>query len=244
MRNLRSRIPATCFLSIFICSHAGAVETPSNKWDESAELSVVSTNGNSKATPVSAKNDFTYRWTKSTLEVIGRALGTSEKDATTAEEYFASEELTRTLTGKNYVYEKTAWDKDRFSGIQNQYNLSAGFGRTLLDSAKDKLTSEAGAGYVNEERANAPRNDFGSGRAYAKYVRVLSDTAKFTQDIETLANFKDSDGYRLNTETNLTASISTHMSLKVSYLWKRINQPAPGFGKDTTTTSLSLVVNY
>jgi putative salt-induced outer membrane protein len=169
----------------------------------------------------------------------------SESDDTTiAEQYNASEKFTWDLIDKNYTYERFAWDRDRFAGVQNRYDSSAGLGRTILDLTNDKLIGELGAGYINEERTEPPRNDFGSGRAYAKYIRTISKTANFSQDIEYLASFKDADAYRLNTETAIIASISTHLSLKASYIWKRINKPAPGFSKDDTITSVALIINY
>ena len=246
MKNLRWGILLGCFVFIFADAYVGAEVSSSNSknWEGSAELSVIATNGNSRELILLGKNNFTYHWSQSALELIGRAAATTEQDVTTNEAYFASEEFTRTLTGKNYIYEKTAWDKDRFSGIQDQYNLSAGLGRNILDSSKDKFISEIGAGYINEERASASRDDFASGRVYAKYVRVLNVGSKFTQNIEYFANFNDGASYRLNTETNLTVSISAHCSLKFSYLWRRINQPTPSFGKDKATTSLALVVDY
>jgi putative salt-induced outer membrane protein YdiY len=117
-------------------------------------------------------------------------------------------------------------------------------GRVLLELPKDTLSTEIGPGYVNEERIDAPRNEFVSGRAYAKYVHTLSKTASFSQDCEYLHHFSDSDDYRLNTETAIIASLTEHLSLKASYVWHRVGLPPPNTGKDDTLTSVALIVNY
>ena len=220
-------------------------EDPATKpWKDAGEVSVVSANGNSKATTMSAKNTFTYAWTKSDLELIGSALGAESQDHVTAEQYLASQKSTWKFTPDFYAYEKFAWDSNRFAGIRHRYDLSGGLGYNILNFPKDKLAGELGAGYVNEERTQPPRNDYTAGRAFAKYTHTFSPTASFFQSGEYLHDFKDSDDYRLSTETAVIASLSTHLSLKASYVWKRSNKPPAGFSKDDTLTAVALLVNY
>jgi putative salt-induced outer membrane protein YdiY len=222
-----------------------ADDPPEKKWKEAAELSLVTANGNSKATTTSVKSRYEYAWSKLTLlELIGEALGASNANSVTAENYKANEKVTWKLVGKNYLYEKFGWDRDRFAGIQNRWDSSVGLGRLMIDLPHDKLTTELGGGYINEERKHAPRNDFASGRAYAKYLHQLSETANFTQDAEYIHNFDNRKAYRLNTETALIASMTTHLSLKASFQWKRNAVPPPGAVKDDTLTSVALIVNY
>ncbi|HNW45586.1 MAG TPA: DUF481 domain-containing protein, partial [Elusimicrobiales bacterium] len=126
-----------------------------------------------------------------------------------------------------------------------RYDSSLGVGRHLLDSADDKLFAEAGGGYIWEDRLPGSSNQsFGAWRAYAKYIRTLSATANASQDLEYLGNLKDSKGYRMNAETALVASISTHFSLKASHVWKFVNVPGAGFRKTDTMNSMAIIVNY
>jgi putative salt-induced outer membrane protein len=219
---------------------------PEKPWKDSGEISVVSTNGNSKNTTTSVKNTFTYKWSKAALEFIAGGLGAQTNGSVTAEQYNASEKVTFPIGGsdKNYLFEKLAWDSNRFAGYYHHYDAMAGYGRQLLDLAKDKLVGELGGGYVNEERVAAPRDEFGSGRVYTKYTRILSETSQFTQDAEYLHNFEDSKNYRLNTETAITASITTQLALKAYYKWKRVGKPPVGIARDDTTTGVALVINY
>jgi len=218
---------------------------PLKPWSDKAEVSLVSTNGNSKGTTTSIKNLLAYAWNEITrLEVAGGGLGSQNNHQVTAENYNASEKYTLKLVGKNYAFERFGWDKDRFAGIQNRYDSSAGLGRLLLDLPNDKLHTELGGGYVGQEFTDGLHDNYASGRAYAKYEHALSASSSFTQDAEYIHNFKDSKGYRLNTETALTAALSTHLSLKASFVWKRNGLPPPGVVKDDTITSMALVVNY
>jgi putative salt-induced outer membrane protein YdiY len=142
------------------------------------------------------------------------------------------------------AFEVFSWDKNRFAGIQDRYNGSAGYGRELISFSSDTVNGEIGEGYINEDRIDAPRNDFASTRAYAKYVHTLSATARFTQEVEFLNDDHNSKDYRLNTETAIIASLSSHLALKASYKWNRVGEPPTGIGKDDTTTLVVLVVNY
>ncbi len=233
---------------IFFClpllAAAAAPAQEPKSWKDSAELSYVQTSGNSRTSTTAAKNLFNYDWRKAALELAASGLGTESKGTVTAEQYGASEKVSLKLDGKNYAFEKTAWNKDRFAGIRDRWDLSLGLGRRLLDSPDDKLSVEAGGGYIFEDRLRAANQSFGTYRGYAKYARTLSPTASASQDLEYLGNLKDSKGYRMNAETALIASINSHFSLKASYLWKFVNSPTPGFKKTDTTTSVAVIVNY
>ena len=67
------------------------------------------------------------------------------------------------------------------------------------------------------------------------------DQARVTTPARAIKNGSD---YRVNTETALTASISTYFALKLSFDWRRVNRPPTGAVKDDTKTSIALVVDY
>ncbi|OGR73167.1 MAG: hypothetical protein A2089_12555 [Elusimicrobia bacterium GWD2_63_28] len=214
-------------------------------WKDAAELSYVQTSGNSKTSTLSGKNLFNYDWGKTALEIAAGGLGTKSRNTVTAEQYNASEKLSFKLTGKNYAFQKTSWDKNRFAGIMDRWDVAVGVGRHILNTTDDNLFAELGGGYVFEDRMPGSDNQsFGSYRAYAKYIRALSPTANVSQDAEYLGNLKESDGYRMNAETALVTSISTHFSLKASHTWKFSNSPGAGFKKTDTMNSLAIIVNY
>ncbi len=239
------RAAALLLTSILMFGTGSVIAADEKPWKETAEVSVVSTNGNSKATTVSGKYTFTYKWQRANFELNAGGLGSESNDRTTAEQYFANEKLTWDLIGRNYTFQRFGWDKDRFAGIRNRYDISAGLGRHFFDAkARNQFMLELGGGYINEERPTPPRNEFGAGRAYSKYEFKISETSLFSQDGEFLHNFKDSDDYRLTTVSAIQVAISSNLSLKASYTWKRVGKPPVGFVRDDTTTAVALIVNY
>jgi putative salt-induced outer membrane protein len=214
------------------------------KWTDKAQVSYLSANGNTKSSTLGASNEFEYKWTHLSMGLNAGGLGTQSQHVITAEQYYANEKLAVNLTARNYAFERAGWDKSRFSGIANRVDSSLGLGRELLKTSRNDLILELGGGFVNEQRIASERQSFASGRAYGKYVHTISPTGNFSQDAEYLHNFKRSQGYRVNTETALVSAMSTHMSLKVSYVVKYLNEPAPGFGKTDTMTAAALIFNY
>lgn len=231
-------------VSLFFLGTVLKSSSAEKPWTNATEVSVLSSNGNTRSNTTSAKNTFNYKWSQSAFELIFGGLGARNKGETVAEKYFANEKYSYKLSDRNYAFEKFGWDKDRFAGIKNRYESNLGLGRELIKRPTDLLIFELGGGYVNEERENTKVNDFSSGRAYSKYTRTLSPTANFSQDAEYIANFEDKDDFRVNTETALTATLTTHLSLKVGYTWKHVGKPAVGFGRNDTTTSVALIANY
>ena len=162
----------------------------------------------------------------------------------TAEQYYAGEKTQRRFDDRDYVFEKYRWDKDRFAGILSRQELSVGVGRELWKTKTDLLTGEAAPGYLNEERAHAKRRSVATARLYSKYTHDFTTTSKFSQDVEYLQSLADKRDSRINTETDLTTTLSTHFSVKTSFAWKRSNQPPPGVRKDDEITSFALIANF
>lgn len=242
-----SRVSKILLLFLSLLSVSGFVraeDKPAKPWKSVTEASWVSAKGNTEATTLGAKENFSYNIKKTLLDLEAGALRATNNGATIAESYFAGEKISYKLSDRNYAYEKYRWDKDRFAGYTSRHDVSLGLGRELMKKAKDLLIAELGAGYVNEQRVNSPVNDFATGRAYAKYTRTISETSNFTQDAEYLQNFENPDDFRSKTETAITAAISTHFSLKMSYVWKHVGSPPAGFKRNDTIATMGLVATY
>lgn len=221
-----------------------AADVPAKNWKNETQLSFLSTRGNSQSRTLGAGEKFNWSKDNRGFDLWADALNVESDHQRTSEKYDAGEKVERKLTDRNYVFERGLWESNRFAGFAERYDVSLGLGRDVIQSAVNELSVELGGGYINEQLVDAPRNDFASGRAYAKYIRTFSPLSKFSQDGEYLHNFDSPNGYRVNTETALTAGLSTHLALKASYTWKHVHEPPAGFKRDDSTSLLSLLVNY
>jgi putative salt-induced outer membrane protein YdiY len=238
-----SVMPIILLLSALLSPAFAAEGQTPKPWKGSAEFSLVNANGNTKSSTFSNKDRFEYASGPSLLELEAGALRSTTRAQLIAEQYFASEKAGYKWSDRDYVFERFRWDKDRFAGVNNRFDASVGYGRKILDRKPDLLVGEAGVGHVWEERLPPPRNDYASGRGYARYERALSATSGFFQDVEYLHSFKQARNYRLKTETAVTAAINTLLSLKLSFIWKRAGMPPPGFIKDDTILAAALIVS-
>jgi len=213
-------------------------------WKNAAELSYVSTSGNTKTSTIAGKNLFNYDDSSKAFEIGAGGLGTKSDGVVTGEQFNIYEKVSIKYLWSNYAFERIGWNKDRFAGIANRWDMSIGIGRNIIDKADDKLSLELGGGYVLEDRMKETDQSFSTYRGYFKYMHNLSPTANASQNLEYLGNFKNSADYHIHAETSLITSISTHFSLKVSYVWNYANTPVSGYKKTDTTTSLAIIVNY
>jgi putative salt-induced outer membrane protein YdiY len=215
------------------------------KWKDSAEVSIVATNGNSKTQTTSGKELFSYQFDKQTgLDVDGGGLGAKSNGIVSAEQYFAGEKVSQKLDDRNYLFEKYRWDRNRFAGVAHRQEISVGAGRDLWKTPKDLLIGEAAPGYLNEERIRDKRKSFASARAFSKYTHDFSATAHFGQSAEWIQSLADKRDARLKTETSVTASLSSVFSIKNSYTWTHDSRPPAGATKNDEVFSLALLASF
>ncbi|HAH08162.1 MAG TPA: hypothetical protein DCM05_16830 [Elusimicrobia bacterium] len=234
-------------LAALLPGSALAADAPAKekKWKDQTELSLVTANGNSRITTVSAKNVFAWDFRPSyRLDSEAGAVNSKSQGAVTTEQFYALEKVTRKLSERNYLFQEYRWDRDPLASLAHRHALNAGCGRELWKTEKDLLIAEAAPGYVYEERIGADRNDYASGRLYSKFSRQLNPSASFSQDVEHVQSLVLLKDNRLKTETAVTAALSDRFSIKASFLWKHNSYPPGAVLKDDTTTAIALITSF
>ncbi len=236
------RVLAAGFLVVAVCAFA---QTNDGKWHDEAELSYVDTGGNTQVTTLSWKNSLiaplgdntTGTWRVEGL--YGRADG--QRNA----EHYATE-----LRGDHsyntvlYSFAYGGWTRDQFSGIDGRYYGGAGGGYRLLAGPTQYLTAEAGLSFTHENRTDGTNKRYPGGRFFGKYEYRFTKKTKFTQSVEWLADLHQFSGWRLNTETAITAALNSWMSLKTSYVVKYDHQPVDDLKPTDTVLGAALVVDF
>jgi putative salt-induced outer membrane protein YdiY len=242
---MRHLAPLLAAVLLAAARPASAADAPKKAWTESAEASLVTTNGNTHTSTLSLRDRFGRSFgPKTSLDLDGGALRTKTDGALTAERFDASEKVARKWSDRDYGFEKYRWDRDRFAGIRHRHEFSVGAGREFWKTDKDLLTAEGGPSYVIEERIGERRRSFAASRLFASYGHDFSATVKFRQTAEWVASLKDKRDYRLATETGLTSALSTVFSVKTAFQWKHSGQPPPNAVKDDTTLSVALIASF
>ena len=232
--------------AVFLLAAAAAAQEPAaKKWKDSAELSFLSASGNSNAQTASAKNSASYAFDALTkAEVAAGALGARNEGKAHAEQYHAQEKVSRKLDDRDYLFQRYRWDRNRFAGVAHRHSVSMGAGREFFKTPADLLIGELSPGYLYEERIKEKRKKFVSLRAYSRYIRDITATAKFSQEASCTQSLMDKRDVRLNTETTLTATITSALSVKNSFVWHHDSRPPSGKRKDDTLLSVALIASF
>jgi len=240
------KIKSICLL-ILICLILPSIAiAEESKWQDEAELSFVSTGGNTEVTSLSAKNKLTYQFTE---KLKGQwdlsALYGETEDVRTAERYATQVRLDYDLTDRIYMAGIGGWQQDEFAGIEQRLYLGPAVGYKILTGPKHTLSAEGGIDYVTEEYTNDEDADFMRGRAFGSYEFLLTEKSKFSQTLELLYAFDDGDNYNINSVSALITSLSDTFSIKTSYEILYDNEPVPDTLEETDTIlSVALIVNF
>ncbi len=217
-------------------------------WSDEAELSYVTTGGNSEVQTLAAKNryklgfaeDFTFLWKLEALR--GKTDG-----VLTAERYFTDLRLEYAFDHA-YVYGSTGRLRDTFAGLRSRTHRSGGIGYKLLDGPASFLKLEAGVNDVEEVYTDSglnPDRQSTEGRLFGEYAYAFTKKNKFTQSLEFLQDTKDSKRYRANSETALIAALNDRFSIKLSYELRYNRSPVPDTLRRTDRVlSTALVANF
>jgi len=215
-------------------------------WSDEAELAFVSTGGNTQVMSVSGKNQLIYKFTpkfKGTWKVA--ALYGETDGVKTAESYFNELRFDYQFSERFFGYALGGWMKDEFAGFDNQYYLGPGVGYELFNGPKHFLSAEAGLLYSDDEFTDKRKKEYIAGRMYSKYEYAFTEKNSFSQSVEFLYDFDDSENYKVFTETAVKSALNDVLSLKASYTVKYNNRPIPETLDDTDTIlAITLVVNF
>ncbi len=247
MGRVKTLIPIVIFLMI-----ATAAFAEEKKWGNETELSYVDTSGNTEVTTISAKNLLTYKFSdKLNTEWEAGALYAESDNEKDSERYYTELKSNYLFTEKFYTSLIAGWEKDKFAGIDAKYYIGPALGYKFLIGPKHFFLIEAGVDYVQEEYTDDTDDDFSRGRVFTEYEYAFTEKNKFSQSVEYLSNFDDSEDYNVISETSLISALSDSLSLKITYQIKYDNVPPPDpdnvpdtlEDKDTTLT-VTLVINF
>jgi len=135
------------------------------------------------------------------------------------------------LGGVFSAFATVAYDRNTFAGIERRFEENLGIAWRAIGAPKDTLRIEAGGSVTQQKSTTGVINDFPAGRAALAYRHLFSASSYFLQAVEGIPNFKDTEDWRVNTESSLVAPISARIGVKVSYVVRFDNLPEPGFQK-------------
>jgi putative salt-induced outer membrane protein len=231
-------IVASVFLATATMAHEVEEETgPEGPWSGKVSLGYLGTSGNTDTTNMSGAFDVEYALEKWIHQFKATAIKASESNATTAEAYAAGWKSELLLSEANFLYGRLDWRKDRFSGYDEQFSQTVGYGRRLIDNDRHTLNGEVGFGARQSDLADGTTESetIITGGLYYKWQ--ISDTAEFTQDL--LVEAGDENTFSMS-KTALKATLVGDLALVASYTIKNNSDVPLGTEKTDTFTAISV----
>jgi putative salt-induced outer membrane protein len=217
-------------------------------WFGRAELSFLSTSGNTDTSSFGSSLELNYNPKPWLFTLKGAGLKSATDGVTTAESFAASFRATRDLNEHIDVFGNAGWLRNRFSGINNIYNFDAGAGYKLLTGPDHFLRGEAAVGYSSEQDillgVIVPYRNYANARAGLGYKWQFTTTAAVTNDFNFLVDLSDTANWFMTDRAAITAAISKIFALQASWTLLYRNQPVPGFHNTDTATAVGLVAKF
>lgn len=150
-----------------------------------------------------------------------RAQIVSAKDDNTnsgTERYLLQSKQRWDYSKTDFVFVQEQFEKDSTSSFDYQANLTAGYGRKLIDATPHKLIGELGAGVRHSERRIGQAETRPIATGALDYHYAISDTAGFGQR---LAVETGSDSTIVRSVSELRVKLNGALSFSVAYDIKR-----------------------
>ena len=204
-------------------------------------LGYIATSGNSDSENLSLGFGGDYYAEVWHHNLEGRAVQASTSGITTAEAYGLAWQSARDFGEKSYLFARAAWDKDKFSGYDQQIREVVGYGRHFIDTERHELNGEIGVGLRQSDLRDGTSEDESIARLSMDYAFQLSDTAEFKQAIGIESG---SDNTYTESVTSLAADVWTDLAIVLSYIVKRNSDVPVGTVRKDTFTSVALEYSF
>jgi len=207
-------------------------------WFDSAELSFVSSTGNSNSTTLGFRNETKRIWSDAEfLAEVGSVYSQSRPSdrvgvGAEGEGNFAVEEGPRE-TNTNRLYGKAGYGRDlnlflfwnvagdivsdEPAGVDYRYTLGAGLGNNWVREERVKFRTTYNITYTNENFTNGDSQDFPGFRLSYNYENKLTATTLFESNLVFDDSFDDFDDHRTDWYNAVAVAMTQKLALKVGY---------------------------
>lgn len=159
--------------------------------------------------------------------------------------YHADAEQDQYLSDRLFVLGHASFDHNFSQGLDLQQLYGGGLGYTLLKDKVQSLDLHADIHYEKQQFADSANNQNLIGSEFAEaYIRKLAHAMVLTQGLLFNPAWNNSHAYSAQGTLGLAAPISKSFSLSVNLLDGYLNNPPPGFKKNSLqfTTGLTYAI--
>jgi putative salt-induced outer membrane protein YdiY len=241
---------ATLAVIILLLSLPALCAEDENKnWSDTAEVSLVATNGNSESSSLGFRNVLTREWSKAALTVLASGIRVESQEGArtamelpgggfkvidpetkvTSENYTLKSRYRRDVSDRFFWYGGAGWDRNEPSGIENRYVVEGGVGNTWRDTEQMRFKTSYGATFTKQDDVDEdPSVDdtFFGARFVWDYMNKLTQTTTYTNLLIVDENLDETSDWRADMLNGLAVAINSHLALKAGLQLLYDNEPA------------------
>jgi hypothetical protein len=184
------------------------------------------------------------RWPDWKIESTATAVRTTDRGTRTAERYLGTFRGDRKLTKILGLTAGEKAERDKLAGMSFRSITDAGLSWALVRDAGWTLDALTAVALNHEQPTVGPDLNHAIGVLQALNKILLGPSADTTQRFTFYPDFQQSEAYRAEAEVTAQAAMNSRIALKIGYLWRRSNLPVPGFLKNDSTATASVVVRW
>ena len=218
--------------------------TPPPRLERKAELSLVSTGGNTDTHTLGAGASLVWRPAPWSTEAKIAYVRSEANDVLTARSLAADLRQARDITERLEAFGRLGYLSNEFAGVDARRTIDGGIGYKLLRGPMHTLRVDAGLGYSDEARITGEDLSFPLANFGAAYKWQISPTADVTESALFTASLDEGEDRRFSNTFAVTAALTRLLSLKLSHELKFVNAPVPSFEKTDTQLSVALVASF
>lgn len=230
-------------------------------YTSSTSLSFLLTSGNTQESTFGFDTEQNLNFEKNEIQFKGSIIYSRSKGEKKSEFFYGHLGHRYNLNAKIYLLGFGRTERNVLAGYNYRLALSAGAGYIWRESEKWGLLSEAALGLSAESNISIPSNldgasemnglnkenitvSFASCLISSKLNIIISSNSEFTFQETFFLNLDKTKDYRLSSAASLSANISNHLALKLSYQLNYNHLPVPGFKSTDQYLLSSLVFNF
>jgi len=134
--------------------------------------------------------------------------------------------------------------KNKFAGIENRNSFGTGFSFNLIESKRNKLTSDAGFTYYYENRTKDEIKQVPGATLASKYTLKLTESVFISQAVSGLFDLVDRDNTEYKADTMLRIDLTKRLAVKVLYGIVYQETPVEGFEQSDHRFDIALTVKF
>ncbi len=207
-----------------------------------AELGYTHLSGNTDSQTLIGRSRLSWLTGDWTHTLRGEVRNVTRDGDTSAEQYLLSGRERYDFDGPHYLFGFARWEKDRFSGYDQQSTAIGGYGRDIIDGERHHLSLEAGPGYRHDRIDDEANRGLGVIYSALDYRWTLSRFASLRQEMSVESTDENTTSRSLS---SLTARLNARFSLRLSHEAKHnSNPPETAVANTDHTTNVTLLYTW